>query len=68
MYLVCKHKDDGTLFITTRRSRETMLSVLLDLGQEIESTVEKEFEHYSSANNYIKEIKIANEIIKNIKP
>jgi len=64
MYLVCKHKDDGTLFITTRKSRETMLSVLLGLGQEIESVVEKEFEHYSSAVAYKKNIEDANDKIQ----
>jgi hypothetical protein len=63
-YLVCKHKDDGTLFITTRKSRETMLNVLLDLGQEIESVVLKEFEHYSSANTYKKEIEDADNKIQ----
>lgn len=56
-YLVCKFKEDGgEYFITTRQSRETMLSVLLGLGQEIESTVVKSFQNYTLANNYKKEM------------
>jgi hypothetical protein len=54
-YLVCKHKDDGTLFITTRKSRETMLSVLIDLGQEIPSKVLKDCNSYGEAEKYKKE-------------
>lgn len=29
MYIVCKFKDDGSLFITTRKSRETMINALI---------------------------------------
>lgn len=53
-YIVCKFKDDGSLFITTRKSRETMLSVLQGLNQEIESIVLKEFETYKDAENFKK--------------
>lgn len=56
MYLVCKFKDGGELFITTRKSREVMLSVLQGLGQEIESIVLKEFETYNAAMIYKKQI------------
>lgn len=62
-YLVCKHKDDGTLFITTRKSRETMISVLLDLGQVIPSNVLKSFGSYSEAEKYKKEFEDSNKII-----
>lgn len=55
-YLVCQFKDDGFLFVTTRQARETMLSVLLDMNQEIESVVLKEFPTFIEANNYKKEI------------
>lgn len=55
-YLVCQFKEDGMLFITTRKSRETMLSVLLDMGQEIESVVLKSFTNYTLAETYKKEM------------
>lgn len=44
------------MFITTRASRETMLSVLQGLGQEIESVVLKSFNNYHDANEYKKEM------------
>jgi hypothetical protein len=62
-YLVCRFKDDGRLFITTRRSRETMLSVLIDLGQEVESTVEKTFATYEEAEKYRKDIENTDKMI-----
>lgn len=63
MYLVCRNKDDNSLFITTRKSRETMLSVLLDLKQEIESTVVKSFTNYTQADQYKKGIEQINKTI-----
>lgn len=65
-YLVCKFKDDGTLFITTRQSRERMISVLIDLEQEIESAVEKEFDTYAEADKYKKEIEDINKMINGL--
>lgn len=65
-YLVCQFKDDLTLFITTRKSRETMLSVLLDLGQEIESVVLKSFTNYTLADKYKKEIEQVNKKINSL--
>lgn len=62
-YLVCQFKDDQKLFITTRKSRETMLSVLIDLGEEIESVVLKSFTNYTLADNYKKEIEAVNKKI-----
>jgi formylmethanofuran dehydrogenase subunit A len=55
-YLVCKFKGENKYFITTRKSRETMLSVLQDLGQEIESIVLKSFQNYTLADIYKKEM------------
>lgn len=65
-YLVCKFKDDGSLFITTRKSRETMLSVLQGLDQEIESIVLKEFETYNAAMIYKKGIEDSDNSINKI--
>ena len=65
-YLVCKHKDDGTLFITTRKSRETMLSVLIDLEQEVESVVLKSFDNYSLSDKYKKEIEAVDKKINEL--
>ena len=65
-YLVCKHKDDGTLFITTRKSRETMLSVLIDLGQEIPSKVLKYCNSYGEAEKYKKEFEQSDDDINKI--
>lgn len=65
-YLVCKHKDDGTLFITTRKSRETMLSVLIDLGQEIPSKVLKDCNSYGEAEKYKKEFEQSDDDINKI--
>jgi len=55
-FVVCKFKDDGSLFVNPRKSRELMISTLLDLGQEIESIVLKEFDTYEAAMKYKKEI------------
>jgi len=65
-YLVCKNKDDGTLFITTRSSRETMLSVLQDLGQPIDSIVLKSFTNNTLAINYKKEMEQIDKTLDNL--
>jgi len=66
-YLVCQFKDESQmLFITTRKSRETMVNVLLDLGEEIESVVLKSFESYALADNYKKEMEAVNKTIDNL--
>ena len=57
MYVVCRFKDDNSLFITTRKSRDSMVKVLHDLGQPIESNVVKVCETYDEAMKYIKEMK-----------
>ena len=56
MYVVCRNKDDGKLFITTRGARERMVSVLIDLGQQVDSLVEKEFKTYADADAYKKKL------------
>lgn len=55
-YLVCRWKDNSGYFITTRMSRETMLSVLYGLAQEVESTVVKSFSNYTLADDYKKQL------------
>ena len=55
MWVVCQNKDDGKLFISSRKARETMLSVLIDLGQEIPSKVLKDCNSYGEAEKYKKE-------------
>ena len=67
MWVVCRWKDDSGLFITSRKSRESMINTLLELGQEIESTVVKEFDTYDEAMKYKKEIGGANDLIEQIK-
>ncbi len=51
-WVVCRNKDDNSLFITTRTARETLLNVLMDLGQEIPSNVLRQFENYDDALEY----------------
>lgn len=65
-YLVCRWKDNSGYFITTRKSRETMINVLQNLGQEIESTVMKSFSNYTLANNYKKSQEQADKEIDNL--
>ena len=66
-YLVCQFKtEDKMLFITTRKSRETMLSVLQGLGEEIESVVLKSFTNYTLADKYKKEIEQVNKKIDSL--
>ncbi len=66
MWVVCQNKDDGKLFISSRKVRETMLSVLIDLGQEIPSKVLKEFNFYDDAKNYEIEFNRTNNDINKI--
>jgi len=66
MYLVCKNKGDGKLFITTRRAREASNSVLIDLGQTVESIVLKEFNTYEQAYKYQEQMKDADDKINEI--
>lgn len=62
-FLVCRNKDDGSLFITTRIARETMLSVIQDLGQTPDSNVLKSFPTYEAADKFKKDIEDADRMI-----
>lgn len=64
-YLVCKFKGENKYFITTRKSRETMLNVLQGLGQEIESIVLKTFTNYTLADIYKKDMEATDKKIDN---
>lgn len=66
MFCVCKNKDDGSLFITTRAARETMLSVIQDLGQIPDSIVLKELQTYEAADKYKKDIEDADRKINKL--
>lgn len=63
-YCVCQNKDNGSLFITTRNARETMISVMIDLGQQPDSVVLKEVDDYTDAQKYLNEITESNNLIK----
>ncbi len=65
-YLVCQFKDDLSLFITTRKSREMMLKVFNSLNEEIESVVLKSFTNYTLADKYKKEIEQVNKKIDSL--
>lgn len=66
MWVVCRFKDDGSLFVNSRKARENMLSVLQDMGQEIESIVLKEFSTYEEANAYKKEMELVDKKLDDI--
>lgn len=66
MWVVCKYKDNSGYYISRRSVRETMLSVLLDLGQQPDSFVLKEFEKYSDADKYKKEMERIDKDIDNL--
>jgi len=55
MFVVCRNKDDNSLFITTRKARETMVNVLLDLGQIPESMVIKQCDTHAEADIFLRE-------------
>jgi len=55
-WVVCRFKDDNSLFVNSRKAREVMINVLQDLGQEIESIVLKEFDSFEKAMKYKKEM------------
>lgn len=66
MFLVCRNKDDNSLFITTRASRESMLSVYRSLGEIPESNVLKQFKTYDDALKYKQEQERINKDLNNI--
>lgn len=65
-WVVCKNKDDGKLFIVTRQARETMINVMLDLGQPPDSNVQREFKDYSDALKYKNDIENSDDQIDKI--
>lgn len=65
-FLVCRNKDDGSLFITTRIARETMLNVIQDLGQQPDSNVLKVCNSYEEADKYIKDQNDADKTINKL--
>lgn len=65
-WVVCKFKDDGSLFVNSRKAREVMIAVLQELGQEIESIVLKEFPTFEEANVYKKQIELIDKKIDDI--
>jgi hypothetical protein len=66
MYLVCKNKDDSSLFITTRAARETMISVLNGIGEVPDSKVLKECTTYEEADKFKKDQELTDKQLDNI--
>jgi len=66
MWVVCRFKDDNSLFVTSRVSRDSMLKALIKLRQPIESMVEKEFDTYGEAIKYKTEIELVDKKIKEL--
>lgn len=66
MFVVCRNKDDNTLFITTRASRESMLSVYRSFGELPESNVLKQFKTYNDALKYKQEQERVNKDLNNL--
>lgn len=62
-YLVCRDKESNELFITTRASREAILKVLFNAGQQPLSNVLRSFDTYSDAQKYFDEQLKADKII-----
>lgn len=63
MYCICIHKETGELSAMTRSERETMISVLLDLKQPIDTWVIGMKETKEDAEKYIRDIQQANDLI-----
>jgi hypothetical protein len=52
MFVVTKFHDDGTMFVTTKKSREALEKSITDNGGKMESIVLKEFTTYEEALKY----------------
>jgi hypothetical protein len=52
MFVVCRNKNDNSLFITTRMARETMLRTFSLLGERPDSNVIKDCKTYDEANKF----------------
>lgn len=55
MYVVCRNKNDNSLFITTRMARETMINVMNSIGEVPDSNVLKSCTTYDEANRFKQE-------------
>ncbi len=64
-WIVCRNKDDNSLFITTRSARESLLNIFMDLGQEIPSNVLRQFDKYDDALEYKNKQEREDKIITN---
>ncbi len=65
MWCVCQNKTTGELSIMARPERETMLSVLLDLGAGVETRVIAEWPTKEEAEKYVSDFIRATDIIDN---
>lgn len=63
-WLAVSFKDDSSLFIQTRKERETSNSVMIDNGQLIETIVMKSFDNLPDALKYCQDINLINDIIE----
>jgi hypothetical protein len=66
MFVVCRNKNDNTLFITTRMARETMINVLNSIGETPDSNVLKECRTYEEADKYKRDIEDADKTINKL--
>lgn len=65
IWCVCLGKD-GSLTVLSRSERESMLTILMDIGSEIPSFVVKTFDEKQEAEEYIKRIENINQIIEGL--
>lgn len=65
MYCVCSDRE-GNLSIMTASEREQMLSVLMDLQQEIPTHVVKRCDTEAEAQDYVKGINQANDLLNRL--
>lgn len=64
MYCVCIDKATGDLFVQERNERDNMISVLVDLKQPIPSWVLRVKDTKDEADQLVKDIIDANEMIE----
>jgi hypothetical protein len=66
MYVVCRNRNDNSLFITTRMARETMISVLNGIGEVPDSNVLKECPTYEEADKFKRDQELTDKQLDNI--
>lgn len=66
MWLVCKRKHDGLLFVQERTIREGFINYMIDIGEPVESIVLKTFDDLKEAEKYIKQLNYSDKIINNL--